>query len=40
VVAELSIWGNGECRIETTRAGSTSNTGMLDRDMRKVMSMR
>jgi len=35
---ELSIWGNGECRIEShTSAGSTSNTGMLDRDLRKVM---
>lgn len=35
---ELSIWGNGECRIEShTGAGSTQATGMLDRDIRKVM---
>lgn len=35
---ELSIWGNGECRIEShDDAGSTSNTGMLDRDLRKVL---
>lgn len=35
---ELSIWGNGECRIEShTSAGTTQATGMLDRDIRKVM---
>lgn len=35
---ELSIWGNGECRIEShASGGSTSNAGMLDRDLRKVM---
>lgn len=35
---ELSIWGNGECRIEsTTSSGSASATGMLDRDLRKIL---
>ena len=35
---ELSIWGNGECRIEShASGGSTSNSGMLDRDLRKVL---
>jgi pSer/pThr/pTyr-binding forkhead associated (FHA) protein len=35
---ELSIWGNGECRIEThTSADRTTATGMIDRDLRKVL---
>jgi len=35
---ELSIWGNGECRLEShTSAGSSSGAGMLDRDLKKIL---
>lgn len=35
---ELSIWGNGECRIETHTASDRHvATGMLDRDLRKIL---
>lgn len=35
---ELSIWGNGECRIEAhTAGGKTNATGMIDRDLRKIL---
>jgi pSer/pThr/pTyr-binding forkhead associated (FHA) protein len=35
---ELSLWGNGECRIEThTAADRHTATGMIDRDLRKIL---
>ena len=35
---ELSIWGNGECRIETNTASDRHvATGMIDRDLRKIL---
>ncbi len=35
---ELSIWGNGECRIEShSSTGQSNAVGMIDRDLRKIL---